>query len=67
MPSNIKEWKRTIEIVEKYNGADSDVLSHAEHDEVWLDLDSEIVTEKDIKELEELGWNDYGNGLQAFV
>lgn len=66
MPSSNAEWKETFEILEKYEKSTMG-LSHAEHDEVWLDVTVEDLSPKDAKRLEELGWSDYGNGLQAFV
>lgn len=66
MPSTPSEWKRTFEILEKYEHVTTG-LSHASHDEVYLGIEVTDLTEEDAQEIEKLGWNDYGNGLQTFV
>lgn len=66
MPSSPSEWKRTFEILEKYENV-TEGLSHASHDEVYLGIEIDDLTEEDAQEIKKLGWNDYGNGLQAFV
>ena len=66
MPSSPTEWKRTFEILEKYEQA-IEGLSRAEHDEVYLGIDVENLAPEDLSELEDLGWNDYGSGLHTFV
>ncbi len=37
-------------------------ISRAEHDEIWAGPDPEVVSTEDKLRLEELGWNDYGDG-----
>lgn len=66
MPSSPSEWKRTFEILEKYESA-VEGLSHATHDEVYLGIEADELTPEDAQELNKLGWNDYGMGLTTFV
>lgn len=53
-----KEFIECIEIFAKYSkeGLDSYAAISAEHDEFWMGVDPEKVSEEDNKRLEELGW-----------
>lgn len=57
---NLKDYTEAFRIFGKYENTGA--FLRAEHDELWAGPDPKSVTTEDKARLEELGWNDYGDG-----
>lgn len=64
-----KEWIESITIFAFYaeNGGDSHLEVYAEHDEIFLGPNPEIVSPKHLKRLDELGWLESDGCFQRFA
>jgi hypothetical protein len=60
-------FKRAFEIFEKYN--DEDYVMCADHDEIFVMVDTELISDDEMSELEEMDWriNTADQGMCRFV